>query len=112
MQINDQAYDSLNRKSATFLLVLATLLMFLAEATIIPGLWFRPLSHDYGFKRYSLPFLIFCPMLLPFAFRIGQKKWVASGSMSSTASAAVSAGFGAFLMLVYTCILELAELAF
>ena len=112
MQVDDSAYEPLNRKVATFSLVVATLMMFLAEVAVIRAMWFRPVLHDYGYKRYTDPFLILGPLVLAFAFRIGQKKWIASGGMSSSASSRIGLFLGSFLMVTYICILEVAELAF
>jgi hypothetical protein len=112
MQIDDSLYEPLNRKAATLLLVVATLLMFLSEANIIHGLWLGTVARDYGYKRFTVPFIVLAPLILAIAVRIGSKRILAAGRLSPAASARFDLFFGCFLMITYTCILELAELAF
>jgi hypothetical protein len=86
--------------------------MILSEAVVIRGLWFRPGLHDYGLKLFSVPFEIAVPFVLGSAFRMTEKKRIATGAMNRVGTIQIDLFFGSFLMTTYLCISTLANLAF
>ena len=101
-----------NRLTAKIFLVVIVVQVILCEANVIRGLWFKEAPHDYGWNRYTLPVFIAVPVFFLSLFRLQAKRWVAQGKIASDLAARFSSIFGVALMIVYLCILQLAELAF
>jgi hypothetical protein len=112
MQSDDSAYEPLNWKTSTLLLVVSILFAMASEVGAIWGLWFKPSTHNYGIKKYSLPFMIAVPLVGCIAFRFSAKQWIANGKLSSPVAAQLNMIFANSAFLAYLCISTLVEVAF
>jgi hypothetical protein len=87
---------------STTLFIASLLCMFLAEAFMIRGLWFRTSPVFHRLRGFDLPFLVWIPAVGAFGFLQRIRKQTREGRISPALATTISTGL-ALLLLPPTC---------
>ena len=97
--------------SAT-LFVASLLCMFLAEAFMIRGLWFRAAPVLHRMRGFDLPFLVWIPAFGAFLFLLLIRKQTREGRISPAIASSLSSGLALLLLAAYLLITRCVQIAF
>jgi hypothetical protein len=97
---------------STTLFVASLLCMFLAEAFIIRGLWFRTAPILHRTRGFDLPFLIWIPAFGAFLFLLLIRKQTREGRISPAIASGLSTGLALLSLTAYLLITRCAQIAF
>ena len=90
---------------SNFLFVASLLCMFLAEAFLIRGLWYRHLAH----RRFDLPLLVWTPAVGEFFLLLNIRRSAKEGHLSPSFAAKLSSGVATVLLVAYLLITRFAQ---
>ena len=94
------------------LFVASLLCMFLAEAFMIRGLWFRAAPVFHRIRGFDLPFLVWIPAFGAFLFWLLIRKQTRAGRISPAVASSISTGLALLLLTAYLLITRCAQIAF
>lgn len=97
---------------STTLFVASLLCMFLAEAFMIRGLWFRTAPVIHRTRAFDLPFLVWIPAFGAFLFLLVIRKQTREGRISPVIAGSLSTGLALLLLAAYLLITRCAQIAF
>jgi hypothetical protein len=97
---------------STTLFVASLLCMFLAEAFMIQGLWFRTTPVFHRMRGFDLPFLVWIPAFGAFLFLLLIRKQTRAGRISPAIATSISTGLALLLLAAYLLITRCAQIAF
>ena len=97
---------------STTLFVASLLCLFLAEAFMIRGLWFRPPSILHQIRGFDLPFLIWTPAFGTLCFLQLIRRKMRGGHIDPAAASILSTGLALLLLVAYLLITRFAQIAF
>jgi hypothetical protein len=97
---------------STTLFIASLLCMFLAEAFMIRGLWFRPAPVFHRMHGFDLPFLVWIPAFGAFVFLQLIRKQTREGRISPSLAGSFSTGLALLLLIGYLLITRFAQIAF
>jgi hypothetical protein len=97
---------------STTLFVASLLCMFLAEAFMIRGLWFRTAPVFHRMRGSDLPFLVWIPAFGAFLFLSLIRKQTRAGRISPAVAGSLSTGLALLLLAAYLLITRCAQIAF
>jgi hypothetical protein len=86
--------------------------MFLAEAFMIRGLWFRPAPIFHRIRGFDLPFLVWIPAFGAFLFLQLIRKRAKEGRINPALATSLSTGLALLLLAAYLLITRFAQIAF
>lgn len=94
------------------LFVASLLCLFLAEAFMIRGLWFRPVPDLHRLHGFDLPFLVWIPAFGSLIFLQAIRKRMREGRISPSLATSISTGLSLLLLIAYLLITRFAQIAF
>ncbi len=97
---------------STTLFVASLLCMFLAEAFMIRGLWFRTAPILHRTRGFDLPFLVWIPAFGTFLFLLLIRRQTRQGRISPAIAGSLSTGLALLLLVAYLLITRCAQIAF
>jgi hypothetical protein len=83
-----------------------------AEAFMIRGLWFRPVSGFHRHGGFDLPFLVWIPVSIAFLFLQVIRKRMRQGHITPRVASSLSSSLALLLLLTYLLIARFAQIAF
>ena len=93
------------------LFVASLLCMFLAEAFMIRGLWFRTAPIFHRTRGYDLPFLAWIPAFGAYLFLLLIRKQTRDGRLSPAIASSLSTGLALLILAAYLLITRCAQIA-
>ena len=97
---------------STTLFIASLLCMFLAEAFMIRGLWFRTTPIFHRARGFDLPFLVWIPAFGTFLFLLLIRRQTKQGRISPAIASNLSTGLALLLLAAYLLITRCAQIAF
>ena len=97
---------------STTLFIASLFCMFLAEAFMIRGLWFRPAPASHRVHGFDLPFLVWIPAFGSFIFLQAIRRRMREGGISPRLAASLSTGLTLLSLIAYLLITRFAQIAF
>lgn len=97
---------------STALFAGAFLLMCICEAYTIPGLWFGQAPPWRSIKGADLPFLLWVPCVAGIALRFAIGKRLKKGEITPSTASLLNISIGGLLLMAYSLMVRLAEVAF
>jgi hypothetical protein len=97
---------------STTIFIASLLCMFLAEAFIIRGLWFRPAPIFHRIRGFDLPFLVWIPAFGAFLFLQLIRKRTKEGRINPALATSLSTGLALLSLAAYLLITRFAQIAF
>lgn len=97
---------------STTLFIASLLCMFLAEAFMIRGLWFRPSPIFHRLRGSDLPFLVWVPAFGAFCFLQLIRRQTKAGRLNPALATSFSTGLALLLLVAYLLITRFAQIAF
>ena len=97
---------------STTIFIASLLCMFLAEAFMIRGLWFRPTPIFHRIRGFDLPFLVWIPAFGAFLFLQLIRKQTKEGRINPALATSLSTGLALLLLAAYLLITRFAQIAF
>jgi hypothetical protein len=97
--------------SAT-LFVASLLCMFLAEAFMIRGLWFRATPVFHRLRGFDLPFLVWIPAFGAFLFLLLIRRETREGRISPAIASSLRTGSALLVLAAYLLITRCIQIAF
>jgi hypothetical protein len=94
------------------LFVASLLCMFLAQAFMIQGLWFRTGTAFHRIRGFDLPFLVWIPAFGAFLFLLLIRKQTREGRISPVIASSLSTGLALLLLVAYLLITRCVQIAF